>query len=222
MKIFVFLHILLLSLLALPVFAQEGQTAMWNFNTGRNLEAQNRMNDANAYYDAAIRIATDDISRGSANQDSYVAITWSLLRQRRYALAISWGERGLTAYALEHRLVELMGEAYFYLGDHSTSLSFMQRYLHAVPRGGRASVAFFFIGEIYRFRGHMRHAELAYTVAVELEPNLELWWYRLAAAREAGGDFPEAIAAYEQVIRLNPAFRDAAASLARVRLRLDP
>ena len=203
------------------LYAQEGQTAMWNFNTGRSLEAQNRMGEAVIYYNEAIRIGTDEINRNAASSDSYVAIAWSMRRLLRYRDVLSWGERGLSAFPEEHRLVQLMGEAYFYLNDHNTSLALMQRYVNNVPRGGRASVAYFFIGEIYRFRNQYRHAEIAYTTAVQLDPGTALWWFRLASVREAEGDFREAVEAYEYAIRLNPNYQQAIDGLNRSRNRMN-
>ena len=217
--IYIFLSILLQ--LTLPVNAQQNQNAMWNYNTGRNLETQNRMTEANAYYNEAIRLSTAEINLNNANRDSYVALTYSLRRQLRYAEVISWGERGLRTYSDEHRLVEIMGEAYFYLNDHDTSLRFMQRYVNEVPQGGRASVAYFFMGEIYRFRRSFQHADIAYTTAINLYPNNALWWYRLASVREAGGNFNEAISAYERAINLDPAYREAIDGLARSRRNID-
>ena len=217
----VILLLFLLCFIPGVTFAQEGQTAMWNFNTGRSLEAQNRMGEAVVYYNEAIRIATDEINRNAASTDSYVAIAWSLRRMLRYREVITWGERGLAAFPEEHRLVQLMGEAYFYLNDHNTSLALMERYVNNVPRGGRASVAYFFIGEIYRFRSHYRHAEIAYTIAVQLDPGTALWWFRLASVREAEGDFREAVEAYEYAIRLNPNYQQAIDGLARSRNRMN-
>ena len=205
----------LLLLLEAPAFAQNNRDALWNYHTGRDLESRNRMNEADIYYNEAVRIASDEISRNIANRDSYAALTWALQRQRKYADVITWGERGLRLYADDYRIIETMGEAYFYLNDHDQSLRFMQRYTNSLPQGERASVAYFFIGEIYRFRAHFRHADIAYTTAVRLEPNVALWWYRLGTVREALGDFPPAVTAYERALALNPNYQEASNGLAR-------
>ncbi|MDR0623029.1 MAG: tetratricopeptide repeat protein [Treponema sp.] len=93
----------------------------------------------------------------------------------------------------------------------------MQRYANALPQGERISVAYFFIGEIFRLRQQYRHADIAYTTAVRLEPGLALWWYRLATVRESAGDKSPAIEAYERALRLDPNYQEAGAGLARVR-----
>jgi len=127
-------------------------SAMQNYQRGRELESQGRAADASAYYNQAVRVCLDEVSRNSATRTTYTVITWALQRQSRYAEVISWGERGLRIYPDEYRIVETMGEAYFYLRNYERSLTFMQRYANALPEGERISVAYFFIGEIFRLR----------------------------------------------------------------------
>ena len=191
--------------------------ALLNYHTGRDLENRDRISEAEFFYSQAVRICNDEISRNAATRDSYTVLTWTLQRQRKYEDVITWGERGLRLYADEYRIVETMGEAYFYLNDYDQSLRFMQRYANFVPQGERTSVAYFFIGEIYRFRKQFHHADIAYTTAVQMEPGLALWWYRLGSVREAAGDFSQAVSAYEQAVKLNPNYREASDGLARSR-----
>jgi tetratricopeptide (TPR) repeat protein len=188
-----------------------------NYLRGRELEAGNRIAEADYHYNEAVRICRDEVSRSAATGTTYTVITWALVRQQKYADVITWGERGLRLFPDEIRIVETMGEAYFYLGDYDRSLSFMQRYVNARPQGERSPVAYFFIGEIFRLRQKYRHADIAYTTAVRLEPGLALWWYRLATVRESAGDRESAADAYERALRLNPNYQEASAGLARIR-----
>jgi tetratricopeptide (TPR) repeat protein len=192
-----------------------GPSALQSYRLGRDLEAQNRLQEADFYYTEAVRVSGGEIAGNTATGDSYTVLTWALQRQEKYADVIVWGERGLRLYGDEYRIVETMGEAYFYLGDYGNSLKFMQRYVNLDPRGDRVSVAYFFCGEIYRMRQQFRLADIAYTTAVRLEPNLALWWYRLGSVREAAGDNAPAAEAYRQALRLNPAYREAAGGLER-------
>lgn len=191
-------------------------SALQNYRTGRDLESRNRMAEAEPYYNEAIRICQDEVSRNAATGETYAVITWTLRRQNRHADVITWGERGLRLYAYEFRIMETMGESYFHLGDYNRSLSFMQRYANALPQGERSSVAYFYIGEIFRLTQRYWHADIAYTTAVRLEPNIALWWYRLATVREAAGDKSPAREAYQRALQLNPNYREAGEGLARV------
>jgi tetratricopeptide (TPR) repeat protein len=140
-----------------------------------------------------------------------------LLRQRKYAEVIIWGERGLNVNGSDYRIIETMGEAYFYLNNYEDSLRFMQRYVNSLPQGDRASVAYFFIGEIYRLQRKFRHADIAYTTAVRLESGSALWWYRLGSVRESAGEYVPAVEAYERALSLNPNYPEAVEGLERSR-----
>jgi tetratricopeptide (TPR) repeat protein len=201
------------------LFAQTGPSARdaaGNYRTGRDLEARGRMDEAAPYYNEAVRITMDEIGRNAATADSYVVLTWTLLRQRKYTDVITWGERGLLLFTNDSRIFETMGEAYFYLGNYNASLGSMQRYVDALPQGERSSVAYFFIGEIYRLTQRFLLADIAYTTAVRLQPNLSLWWYRLGSVREAAGDPVPAVEAYTQALRLDPEYREASEGIARL------
>ncbi|MDR2177045.1 MAG: tetratricopeptide repeat protein [Treponema sp.] len=219
MKRFVFTAALFFA--GLSLFAQTQESlrpdALQNYRIGRDLEGRGRADDANVYYNEAIRICTEELSRNPSNMDSYTVLTWAMLRQRRYGEVISWGERGLRYNAGDFRIVETMGEAYFYLNDYGRSLTFMQRYVNAMPRGERASTAYFFMGEIYRNQRRYLHADIAYTTAVSLEGSMFLWWFRLGSVRESAGEFAAAAEAYERALALNPNYRDAGEGLERAR-----
>jgi tetratricopeptide (TPR) repeat protein len=208
----------LFAFLAAPSLpAQEQPDALLSYRTGRDLEARNRPEEANRHYNDAVRICTDEISRNAANMDSYTVLTWALQRQGKYADVISWGERGIRIGGNDYRIVETMGEAYFYLANYDESLRSMQRYVNSLPQGERASVAYFFIGEIYRIQRKFRHADIAYTTAVRLDPGLALWWYRLGSVRESVGEYAPAVEAYERALRLNPNYEEARQGLERSR-----
>ncbi|MDR0586526.1 MAG: tetratricopeptide repeat protein [Treponema sp.] len=218
-KRFAFIGALLLA--GFSLFAQTQESlrpdALQNYRIGRDLEGRNRMDEANVYYNEAIRICTEELSRNPSNMDSYTVLTWAMLRQRRYSEVIRWGEQGLRYNANDFRIVETMGEAYFYLNDYARSLTFMQRYVNAMPRGERASTAYFFMGEIYRNQKKYLHADIAYTTAVSLESSMFLWWFRLGSVRESAGEFASAVEAYEKALTLNPNYRDASEGLERSR-----
>ena len=210
---------LLLCLVRLPIFAQNNTTALSTYRSGREHENANRMAEANLFYNTAIKICNDEVARNIATTDTYTVLTWTLQRQQKYQEVITWGERGLRLFPDESRILETMGEAYFYLDNHELSMRFMQRYINSVPQGERTSVAYFFIGEIYRYRNRFRHADIAYSAAVRLEPNIALWWYRLGTVREAVGDYSQALDAYQRALRISPYYPEATEGFARVRMR---
>ena len=224
-----FLTMLLLGIPCFSLFAQETQpvspptelrsgfNALQNYRLGRDMEARNRFAEANTYYNEAVRICLEELNQNNSNMDSYTVLTWSLLRQRRYAEVINWGDRALRVNPNDFRIIETMGEAYFFLNNYEQSLIMMQRYTASMPRGDRASTAYFFIGEIYRNQRKYLHADIAYTTAVTLEGSIFLWWHRLGMVREAAGDYAQSIEAYEKSLDLNPNNRETAEALERTR-----
>ena len=208
-----------LFLLSLNAFAQDNADALWNYRTGRDMERRSRMFEAEYFYSQAVRICNDEISRNVATSDTYTALTWTLQRQKKYQDVITWGERGLRLFSDEYRILETMGEAYFYLENYDESLRYLQRFANTVPRGERTPIAYFFIGDIYRLRRQYHHADIAYSTAVRLEPGVALWWYRLGLVREAVEDYPQAIIAFEQAVKLNTNYTEAIDALARSRRR---
>jgi tetratricopeptide (TPR) repeat protein len=196
---------------------RSGPDALQNYRIGRDMETRNRFDEANTYYNEAVRICMEELNRNNSNMDSFTVLTWSLLRQRRYAEVINWGDRALRVNPNDYRIVETMGEAYFFINDYEHSLIMMQRYVASMPRGDRASTAYFFMGEIYRNHRKYLHADIAYTTAVTLEGSIFLWWFRLGTVREAAGEYASAIAAYEKALSLNPTYQETTEALERTK-----
>ncbi|GHV28643.1 hypothetical protein AGMMS4952_12860 [Spirochaetia bacterium] len=201
------------------VFSQTASRpdALRSYTTGRDLESRGRLDEANQHYDEAVRICRDEIAQNGSNMDSYTVLTWTLQRQKKYAEVITWGQRGLDANGVDYRIIETMGEAYFYLNRYEDSLRSMQRYVNSVPQGQRSSVAYFFIGEIFRLQRKFHRADIAYTTAVRIDPGAALWWFRLGSVREEAREWQPAMEAYQRALRLNPNYREAAEGLERSR-----
>jgi len=217
-----FLLLYMLAALGIPLFAQaERLDALQAYQTGRDMENRNRLAEAEAYYNEAVRICSEDIAQKRATGDTYTVLTWALQRQKKYRQVVNWAQEGLKLYPSDLRLVEILGEAQFYLDNYDASLKSMERYVNGLPRGERTPTAYFYIGEIYRLQGKFLRADLAYSMALKLEPNVFLWWYRLGRSRESAGDYAPAAQAYERALSLNPGNQDAGDALNRVKTRLN-
>jgi hypothetical protein len=198
------------------VFSQVKPDALASYRQGRDLEDRGRIEEADVKYTEAVAICTDEINSGSATMDSYAVLTWALQRQKKYGEVITRGNQALKIRQ-DYRVIETMGEAYFYLGNFDASLRYMLLYINGVPSGDRTSVAYFFIGEIYRVQKKYRYADIAYTTAVHLTPGMALWWYRLGMVRESIGDYVFASEAYEHAVKIDPGYSMAATALERTR-----
>jgi tetratricopeptide (TPR) repeat protein len=186
------------------------------------LWAQNRPDALRLYqqgrYTEAIAQCEDELRQDAQNRESYVVLCWSLVQNRQYAEA---EQRATQARALnwyDHRIVEVLAEAEYFLGKNSEALSLFQEYVSLVPvtTGGRINLAYYYMGEIYIRQERFQHADIALTTAVRFEPGRDTWWVRLGYAREMARNNREALAAYDKALQLNASSADAQRGRARV------
>ena len=175
----------------------------------------------NGDYAAAIQICETEIARDRTRIESYVVLCWSLVRNRQYAEAEQRATDGLKVSPYDLRLIEILGEAKYYLGKNNGALEQFQRYVANAPESGsRVGAAYYFMGEIYIRQARYQHADISLSAAVKKEPLLDRWWTRLGYAREMAGNYYEAAEAYDEALLLNAASSDAQSGKARVASRL--
>ena len=211
------LPILILLSLTAGIFAQttEKPDALLLYRRGRDLEAVGRTQEADQLYNQSIEICKQELVANPRNLDSYTVMVWSLLRIDEYAQVVSYGQEALKINANDYRIIEALGEAYFYLNNFSESLRMMEKYIDSMPTGERISIAYFFVGEIYRNQKKYNKADIAYTAETYKEKTLPLWWFRMGQVREQAGDKAGANAAYQQALKLNPSYREAQQGVSR-------
>jgi tetratricopeptide (TPR) repeat protein len=159
-------------------------------------------------YEEARRACLDEIAARPDGLESYVVLSWSLVSLERWADAENYAKKGL-AIRRDPRLVEVLGEASYYLGKNDAALRDFQEYATAVPEGGRAGVAFYYMGEIYLRQVKFAHADIALSTAVQYSPGNARWWTRLGWAREKASDYDHAVLAYKKALSISPRLQDA-------------
>lgn len=170
--------------------------------------------------DRAVRIGLDEIAANGRNVDAYVVLCWSLIGLDRHDEALRYANMARAVNRHDPRLIGILGEVYFALGNNADALRYLQNYVNTTQDVGRIHEAYYLIGEIFIRTGKFRHADIALTNAVHMRPANSLWWTRLAFARENAGDLLQSVEAYEKALALNPGFADARRGLDRVRARL--
>lgn len=164
----------------------------------------------NGKYPEAIKICEQEIIEDPLNIDSYCVLCWSLVRNRQYAAAEQRAEEARKVNSTDVRLIEILGEAKFYLGKNKAALELFENYLANVPaNGGRIGNAYYYMGEIYIRQGKYQHADISFTAAVHTEPTVEYWWTRCGYAREMAENYEASLQAYEKALELNPGQNDA-------------
>ncbi|MCK9168883.1 MAG: tetratricopeptide repeat protein [Treponema sp.] len=175
----------------------------------------------NGDYAGAVNVCESELAGDPSRVESYVVLCWSLLKNKQYAEAEQRANDGLKVSQYDLRLIEVLGEAEYYLGKNTASLEQFQKYVASAPESAaRGGAAYYFMGEIYIRQARYQHADISLSAAVKKEPLLDRWWTRLGYAREMAGNYQEAAAAYDEALHLNSASADAMSGKNRVTAKL--
>ena len=175
----------------------------------------------NGKYRESVQVCEDELKENPNRIESYVVMCWALVKNKQYAEAEERATEGLVISPYDLRLIEVLGEAKYYLGKNTTAMDQFRRYVANAPESGsRVGVAYYYMGEIYIRQARYQHADMALSSAVKKEPLLDTWWVRLGYAREMAGNYYEAVAAYDEALRLNSSSVDASRGRERVNAKL--
>ena len=172
----------------------------------------------NGKYKESVQVCEEELKENPTRIDSYVVMCWSLVKNKQYAEAEQRATEGLAVSAYDLRLIEILGEARYYLGKNNGAMEQFQKYVaSANDSSSRLGTAYYFMGEIYIRQGRYQHADISLSSAVKKEPLIDTWWIRLGYAREMAGNYLEALEAYDEALRLNSSSVDASRGRDRVK-----
>ncbi|MBN1616515.1 MAG: tetratricopeptide repeat protein [Spirochaetales bacterium] len=177
------------------------------------LIAQNRPDALVLYrqgnYTEAKDVCLAEIADDPDNIESHVVLSWSLVSLKEYKQAAEWAEKGRKLSRYDPRLIEILAEAQYYQGFNEQALRLFQEYISIAPNGSRTSLVYYFMGEIYLRLAKYRHADMAFSAALQMENLNAPWWVRLGYAREMAKDYRYALEAYNRALDLNSNLQDA-------------
>ena len=206
-KFALFLFLLIFSA---PLFAQSSTTkqdALVLYHNGK--------------YREAVQVREEELLENPNRVEYYVVMCWALVKNKQYAEAEERASEGLVVSPYDLRLIEVLGEAKYYLGKNTAAMAQFQKYVASAPESGsRVGIAYYFMGEIFIRQARYQHADIALSSAVKKEPLLDTWWVRLGYAREMAGNYYEAVAAYDEALRLNSSSVEASRGRERVNTKL--
>jgi len=186
---------LLCAISVLPVSGQTKADALELYRSGQFTEA--------------VDVCLAEIADQPDNLESHVVLCWALVEAKRYEEADTWAEKGRTLSKYDPRLIEIQAEAKYYRGINDQSLRLFQEYISYAPNGSRIAPTYYFMGEIYLRLSKFRHADMAFSAALQLEGMNAAWWVRVAYAREMAKDYRYALDAYNKALELNGNQQDA-------------
>ena len=151
-----------------PSFSQTKQDALVLYNNGKFREA--------------ILVCEAELQENPNRIESYVVMCWSLVKNKQYNEAEIRALDGLKISQYDLRLIEILGEARYYLGKNQAAMEQFERYVANAPESGsRVGSAYYFMGEIYIRQAKYQHADMAFTAAVKKEPPPEIRRRRVSA-----------------------------------------
>lgn len=175
----------------------------------------------NGKYKEAAQVCEEELRDNPNRIESYVVMCWALVKNKQYAEAEQRAMDGLSISPYDLRLIEILGEAKYYLGKNNGAMEQFQKYVaNAAESGARVGTAYYFMGEIFIKQAKYQHADIALSSAVKKEPLLDYWWVRLGYTREMAGNYYEAVNAYEEALRLNSSSYEASRGRERVNNKL--
>ncbi len=186
------------------------------FFLGASVFAQTERPDAlklyrEGKYKDALTICEEEIKNDPNNLDSHVVLCWSLVGNKQYQEAEQRATEARKINSYDIRLIEVLGEAKYYLGKNDEALALFQRYVaSSTESAARLGTVYYYMGEIYIRQTRYEHADIAFSSAVRFEPTYSAhWWTRLGYAREMTGDWQNALIAYDRALSLNSGHYDA-------------
>lgn len=175
----------------------------------------------NGNYRESVKVCEEELKDNPNRVESYVVMCWALVKNKQYAEAEQRAVQGLAISPYDLRLIEILGEAKYYLGKNNGAMEKFQKYVASAPdSGSRVGSAYYFMGEIYIRQARYQHADISLSAAVKKEPLIEAWWIRLGYAREMAENNYEALQAYDEALKLNTSSIDASRGRERISARL--
>ena len=195
---------------ALPAQAQQRRDALALYRQGAFAEA------VNVTLEELERYGPDESRR---RMDAYTVLGWSLIRIGQYERALNFARRARGEVRYDIRIVEIEGEALYYLGRNIEALAIFEEYVSLGENapGDRIDLVYYFMGEIFLRLAEYHHADIAFSTALYYSPQAARWWARLGYVREQIDDADGAEAAYTTALDLQPSLEDARIGLQRVR-----
>ncbi|MFP4114033.1 MAG: tetratricopeptide repeat protein [Spirochaetota bacterium] len=171
----------------------------------------------NGRFEEAIEITLQEIETNPNNVDSYVVLGWALNALGRSQEAVDYGLRALQINQFESRVLQIIAEAHFDLGNTLEALQYLERYVQVAPTGQYIDWVYFAMGEIFIQLGEFHRADIAISTSVYHNSRNAVRWARLGYAREQLEEWEQALTAYDRALQLDPGLADAARGRQRVR-----
>ncbi|UPA07211.1 tetratricopeptide repeat protein [Borrelia anserina] len=185
------LKIIIMLLLCLSLLkAQEKEDSLLLYRQGK--------------FQEAIINTQNEIKYNPNNLDARVILIWSLIATGEYKRAEIESIKGLEIKKHDARIIQALGEAYFFQGQYKNALKYFQKYISLEPNGPRIAKVYILTADSFYKLERYNEADFAYENALRFLPNNQSILLKLAKARINAKNKSLAKETLTQLLTLNP------------------
>ncbi|AHH06597.1 Tetratricopeptide repeat family protein [Borrelia crocidurae DOU] len=134
-------------------------------------------------FQEAIINTQNEIKNNSNNLDARVILIWSLIATGEYKKAELESIKGLEIKKHDSRIIQALGEAYFFQGQYKNALKNFQKYIGLDANGARIAKVYILTADSFYKLERYNEADFAYENALRFFPNNQNILLKLAKSR---------------------------------------
>ncbi|UER67700.1 CDC27 family protein [Borrelia sp. BU AG58] len=184
------------------------KTILLVFSYSSLLVAQEREDSLLLYregrFKEAIINTQEELNRNPNNLDARVILIWSLIGAGEYKNAELESMKGLTIKRYDSRVIQALGESYFFQKQYKNALKYFQEYIGLDPNGARIMKVYNLMADCFYKLERYNEADFAYENALRFLPNNQNLLLKLARARINAKNKVLARKALTTLLGLNP------------------
>ncbi|UPA13369.1 tetratricopeptide repeat protein [Borrelia turicatae] len=155
-------------------------------------------------FQEAILNTQNEIKYNPNNLDARVILIWSLIATGEYKRAELESIKGLEINKHDVRIIQALGEAYFFQGQYKNALKHFQKYIGLEPNGARIAKVYILTADSFYKLERYNEADFAYENALRFLPNNQNILLKLAKARFNAKNTILAKGILTKLLTLNP------------------
>ncbi|WP_409977320.1 tetratricopeptide repeat protein [Borrelia sp. RT1S] len=172
------------------------------------LVAQNREDSLLLYregrFQEAIINTQEELNRNPTNLDARVILVWSLIGAGEYKRAELESVKGLAIKRYDSRIIQALGESYFFQKQYKNALKYFQEYIGLDPNGARIMKVYNLMADSFYKLERYNESDFSYESALRFLPNNQNLLLKLSKARISSKNKILARKTLTTLLTLNP------------------
>lgn len=169
-------------------------------------------------YNEAIDVTLSEIKENPLNLDSYVVLSWSLMKIGEYQKVLLYAKEAQKIKAQDPRLIYVLAEANYYLKENDESLKYFFDYLQLSTSLSyrKLNEVYYYVAKIYLRKKEFQKFDFILSYALKIFPNDEKLNLLMAFNYEMKNNMQASAEYYRRVLKINPNSKDAILGSSRI------